>query len=76
MLDIMEGLKVEIRTHETWLHFSSSKGKHCSFCIENKFPPICAKVMTEWIQDRLKNQQHKDTKATDKLIREGRIDRE
>jgi len=75
MEEIIKGLTVDIRTYETWIHFKSSKGNHCSFCVENKFPDICAKGITGWVQDRLKDQEDKRMGASDKLIREARIDR-
>jgi len=53
---IIEGLKVDSTADGTWLHFSSSKGRHCSVCLETKFPEVFAKTIKEWIQDRLKEQ--------------------
>jgi len=57
MEEIVKGLEVDIRTHGTWLHFRSNTGLHCSFCVEAKFPVICAKAITEWVQDMFKNKQ-------------------
>ena len=57
MEKIIGGLKVDIRPHETWLHFESTKGNSCSFCGENKFPSICASAISEWVQDRLREQE-------------------
>lgn len=55
---IIDGLKVNVDEDGTWLHFRSNTGLHCSFCVEAKFPVICAKTITEWAQDRLKDQDN------------------
>lgn len=54
LIPILKGLMVSFKPTGTWLHFKSSTGQQCTFCIENKFPTICAKAIKEWIQDMLR----------------------
>ena len=59
LISINKGLKVNFKPHGTWLHFSSVMGQKCTFCIESKFTPICAKAIKGWVQDTLKDAEGK-----------------
>ncbi len=50
---ICSGVKLSTKPDETWLHFESSSGQKCSFCIEDKFPTICASAIRGWAYDKI-----------------------
>lgn len=53
---VTDGVQMSARSGKTWLHFESSDGKKCSFCIEDKFPSICASAIRQWAVDLSTNQ--------------------
>jgi hypothetical protein len=48
---VTNGVDMSARSGKTWLHFEANNGQKCSFCIEDKFPSICAATIKQWALD-------------------------
>lgn len=51
---VCDGVRLSKKPGKTWLHFESKSEQKCSFCIEDKFPEICAMAIRGWAYDRIK----------------------
>ena len=53
LYEVCDGVKLSRKPDKTWLHFEAKSGQKCSFCIEDKFPSICALAIQGWALDMM-----------------------